>query len=950
MDAVDHPPADDANAAEWTRWCLTRLAYFEREAASDPLTNSVRRLAHDLSRLLADGAISLETLSRTAAALSDQGFEDRARTFAAAHADYAKSATADVVEAALRRFDGAPFGVVKAALAETRAGVVFTAHPTFAMSRALRAAFARRVEALIDADEPASSGPGLPHGPDASLELADEHLDVQEAIARAQTAMRAINREIFLWARSRFPKEWRQLAPAPLSLATWVGYDLDGRTDIHWGDTLRIRLEEKAEQLRRYARALAGIVLTQGSDKQTALVGRLDAAAALAAEQAALFSGDLNDAAVVTRAANRLTDEDSRRLISLAEIRAGLCALIEGAGDDAALALLLLRAEMAELGLGVARIHLRINAAQVRSAVRADLGLDPDREFLDRSTLTTAASKAAGVESRRVNLASIFLEQMTARRQFMLCAQILKHIDADTPIRFLIAESESPATVMGAVYLARLFGVDHRLDISPLFETPEAIERGGRLMERLLAEDEYLDYIRERGRIAIQCGFSDSGRFMGQAPADLAIERLHILLARGLAARGVTGVETVIFNTHGESMGRGGFPGDLAARFDYALTPWARSAFITRGLRVNAESSFQGGDGYLHFETDRLAAATVLAKFAWSFGDVAPDKSDRFYADINYSWDFYRGIKGWQEELFDDPDYQVAIGAFGPSLLFQTGSRRLRRQAGSGVSTGPRSLRAIPHNAILQQLGAPANVFGGAGTTAGSEPDRLLDLVRGSARARQTLAIIRHARALTSLPVTRAYAALFNAAYWIGRAGSSADPGEAKACEVIAHHLAPQTATTAIGRFANHLAADLARLDRILLDLDGEAARRDRHESRRPLHALHAIRNAMILHAFLLAGSLPAFSQRHDVSRASVLNLAMELRFNHLADLLEEIFPAVRPSAAELSGVSEPGDAAPDAARGYPEIHAKVIAPLRYVFQAMREIGVGVAHFYGAYG
>ncbi|MEQ8936450.1 MAG: phosphoenolpyruvate carboxylase [Amphiplicatus sp.] len=539
---------------------------------------------------------------------------------------------------------------------------------------------------------------------------------------------------------------------------------------------------------------------------------------------------------------------------------------------------------------------------------------------------------------------------MTARRQFMLCAQILKHIDADAPIRFLIAESEAPATVMGAIYLARLFGVEHRLDISPLFETPDAIERGGRLVERLLAEDEFVDYIRARGRIAVQLGFSDSGRFMGQVAANLAIERLQILVARALAARGVSDIEVVLFNTHGESMGRGGYPGDLEARFDYILTPWTRAAYKMRGLRINAESSFQGGDGFLHFQTDALAQTTINAILTWSFRRIEADKQDRFYADINYSWDFYRGIKHWQEELFDDPDYQVSIGAFAPNLLFTTGSRKVRRQAGSGVSIGPRSLRAIPHNAILQQLGAPANVFGGAGTTAGSEPDRLLDLVRGSARARQALGIIRDARAHTSLPAMRAYAAMFNATFWITRAGAASDPVVAKACEAIALHLAPLTVTTALNRFANHLAADLARLDRILLELDGADARRERYAGRRPLHALHAVRQAMIMHAFMLVAGLPAFSPRHDLSRSGILDYAMELRFDALADVLEEIFPAKRPSAAALSGVREEGDASEDAARGYPEIHTRVTAPLRAVHQSIREIGVGLAHFYGAYG
>lgn len=947
--AVADAPSPRAALAEWMAWCTGRLEHYEREAQRDPLTNSVRRLAHELSELLAAGGLELETLSAIGAGFSDLGFEARARDFARAHAAGAGASPAALVGAALAPFEGASFDEARAAIEATRAGVVFTAHPTFAMSRGLRTAFASRAEALSRDENAPAVSPGLPHAPDPSLTLAGEHCDVQEAIVRAQNAMRALNREMLAWARARHPARWSELSPQPLSLATWVGYDLDGRTDIHWSETLRLRLEEKQAQLARYADMLAAI--PPAGAARDALEARLRGAAALAGEQAALFAADFADAAAVAAAANRLSDDDPRRLVTLEPACAALAELIAAApDDDARLSLCLLRAEMKALGLGSARIHLRINAAQVRSALRADLGLDPDREFIDRSTLSAAAEMAAAAAQRRVNLASIFLEQMTARRQFMLCAQIVKHIDADTPIRFLIAESESPTTVMGAIYLARLFGVEHRLDISPLFETPEAIERGGRLIERLLAEEAFVDYIRGRGRIAVQLGFSDSGRFMGQIAANLAIERLQILVARALAAAGVRDVEVVLFNTHGESMGRGGYPGALGERFDYILTPWTRAAFEMRGLKVNAESSFQGGDGYLHFQTERLAQATVNALFAWSFRRIEADKSDRFYADINYSWDFYRGVKNWQEHLFDDPDYQVSIGAFAPNLLFTTGSRKVRRQAGSGVSVGPRSLRAIPHNAILQQLGAPANVFGGVGAAAGGEPDRLIELARGSARARQALGLIRHARGLASLPALRAYAAMYNATYWIGRAGASADPGVAKACETIAQHLAPLAVTIALGRFANHLAADLARLDRVLLELDGEAARRERHAGRRPVHALHAVRQAMIMHALILVAGLPAFSPRHDVSRASILDQAMELRFDALADLLEEIFPAARPGAAALAAVAEPADDCDDAARGYPEIHLKVIAPLRSIHRSIREIGVGLSHFYGAYG
>ena len=137
-----------------------------------------------------------------------------------------------------------------------------------------------------------------------------------------------------------------------------------------------------------------------------------------------------------------------------------------------------------------------------------------------------------------------------------------------------------------------------RVDISPLFETPEALERGGRLIERLLAEPVYRDYIAGRGRLAIQLGYSDSGRFMGQAGAQLAIERLHILTARALARYGVKGVAVVVFNTHGESMGRGAHPGCFNERLDHLLTPWARGKFAAAGAPVIHETSYQGGDGF----------------------------------------------------------------------------------------------------------------------------------------------------------------------------------------------------------------------------------------------------------------------------------------------------------------------------------------------------------------
>src|ERR1700712_1062988 len=200
----------------------------------------------------------------------------------------------------------------------------------------------------------------------------------------------------------------------------------------------------------------------------------------------------------------------------------------------------------------------------------------------------------------------------TAVRLFLTMVEIIHHIDGDAPIRMLVAECEQPTTMLAALYYAKLFGIADKVDISPLFETESALEQGGRFLDALLAEDAYRQYGRARGRVAIQTGFSDAGRFVGQIPAALAIERLQGRLAETMAKHGLTDVAALIFNTHGESMGRGGHPVDMADRLTWPMSAWARRHFAQAGIRTELEASFQGGDGYMFFRTPELALATLV--------------------------------------------------------------------------------------------------------------------------------------------------------------------------------------------------------------------------------------------------------------------------------------------------------------------------------------------------
>ena len=66
----------------------------------------------------------------------------------------------------------------------------------------------------------------------------------------------------------------------------------------------------------------------------------------------------------------------------------------------------------------------------------------------------------------------------------------------------------------------------------------------------------------------------------------LAIERLQGRLAEAMAANGLGDVAALVFNTHGESMGRGAHPASLTDRLEWPLSPWARRRFARAGIRL----------------------------------------------------------------------------------------------------------------------------------------------------------------------------------------------------------------------------------------------------------------------------------------------------------------------------------------------------------------------------
>lgn len=938
MDSAPDPAADGARlAAE----LVARTGDIFERAARDPFGKPVLSVALAITREIDDGRLDPEALEGLVRHLRDTAFADRAQRLA----DYVGGVDMAANAAALDRVAGhvlrpdpddspVPWARFRESVERTRYAAVFTAHPTFSLRAGVARALAQAAGGQADARRaPRATASHRPEAPT----LEEEFARAVDAIANGRDALDRLNARLLAVARSSWPERWTELVPRPLILSSWVGYDTDGRTDIGWWDTLRLRLRMKRLQLLRLQGQLLPVpaAATLAERVETA-VGEVEAQIGLCPEGP--------DADAVAAFARALVAGRDRALVTPDPLLPGFAAAIAGADEAGRQALAVARAGLVAHGLSLAHTHVRLNAAQLHNVVRQRLGIvDFVEDPAHRRALLTAINGALDtVEPVAVDFGGLLAEQASAARLMMTVAQIVKHVDGSAPVRFLIAETESGYTLLAALWLARLFGVERQIEISPLFETAEALEQGARVLDEALRSRHYRAYLEATGRLALQFGYSDSGRYVGQLAASNQIERLRLRIADTLARHGVRGVEVILFDTHGESIGRGAHPGSLADRLKYLSPTASRQALSRASLAVREESAFQGGDGYLLFGTPELALAVVARIAEHAFHPAAGPIEDPIYADPDFVADFFATVRVQMEGLVEDAGYAALLGAFGPSLLDPTGSRPAARQSdGMGTTQRirhPRDLRAIPNNAILQQLGWCANTLHGLGAAAARQPEAFDDLRRRSRRFHRAMEFAQHALAHSDVEVLRAVVATLDPATWIDRAQHTMRPGRREALMAVARALEGLDLWSAVQSMFRRVQADHLALRVAWPDAPRMAMREV---------LLHALRLALIHRIWLLAAEIPDFSPRHGVTRAVLVQAILRLEVPQALALLSEIFPdAADPASARDYG--EPG--APRAAGAYGREHAEIFQPMARCFALVREIAVAVTHEVGAFG
>jgi phosphoenolpyruvate carboxylase len=923
----------------------TALSERRSAAERDPFTNPYLLFALDLTRRMETGEADLDAVQAVIRDIAADGFEARAARLRAYLGEPEPEQDRAALRAVFERLAAGGFEAYAEALAKPVFGVVTTGHPTFALREELYLALAELAAGrgadgapLDEADREARLrlARDQAQGPPADLTLDLEHAWSVKALSNALDALGEARGIALDVGREHWPDRWTELDPELLTLATWVGFDQDGRTDVTWLVSIGKRLALKAAALGRLlprAEAVAPKAAVRLKRALDLTKLQMDALSAVA--------GDVGQTAGLSRALvegrkNSLADPEPL----LAEIEKALAAAKD---DDAKAALIALRADIRTQGVCLAHIHVRLNSAQLHNAVRREVGLEtsPADPANRRAYFAAINTLIADCKPASVGFQSLLEEPTSAKRLFITIAQMKKFIDASSPVRFLIAETESGFTLLAALYYARLFGVEDIVEISPLFETEEALARGEAVIEEALKSPHFRDYLKAQGKLCIEFGFSDSGRFIGQMAATFRIERLRLRLAELMEREGLGDLEIVLFNTHGESMGRGGHPSSLYDRLAYCAPAQNRQAFARRGITVREEDSFQGGDGYLPFFTRDLARATVRGLIEFAFEPLG-ETDDPIYARPDFASDFFATIQQAFDGLAGERDYASFLSLFGTRLLNKTGSRPEQRQSEGAAQVRTfahvSELRAIPNNAILQGLGDLANTTFGVASAAAKDPETFAEMMQGSDRFRRALAMASTAAGLGDLPAARAYGATVNPSLWLDRR-AGAPPGEATVLPKLVGLAERAGMTAAMSRTLRRLRAEPA----FPLELK-EEARRDR------VRLLHGLRLALIQRIALLAARIPPFTPFQDVTIEDVQGQLLRLEVTKAVETLKARFPAHRERKSAAGRFGETPTYDPGEADGYAHEHATLFDPLLRLHALLLQTTTALDHEIGACG
>ena len=255
---------------------------------------------------------------------------------------------------------------------------------------------------------------------------------------------------------------------------------------------------------------------------------------------------------------------------------------------------------------------------------------------------------------------------------------------------FIISMTQNADDILSVLLLAQWSELHNRkgevpLDVAPLLETVDDLDRGPEILDILLSTSLYRDHLKTReNRQMVMIGYSDSNKDGGLASARWALQNAQLTLVEAVEAHDI---ELTLFHGRGGTISRGGSKTHVAVLGAPPGTVNGRLRVTEQGEIINEKYGLRGiALRTLEQVVGSLALATALPRHR---GNDEPEWHAMMDVIANESRSAYRKL------IYETPEFYDYFRKATPIDLIERmriGSRPSARGARKGID----ALRAIP--------------------------------------------------------------------------------------------------------------------------------------------------------------------------------------------------------------------------------------------------------------
>ena len=499
-----------------------------------------------------------------------------------------------------------------------------------------------------------------------------------------------------------FPDRGSVRVPVLMRFGTWVGGDMDGNPHVTAKSIRQTLARQRALVLNLYYRECGELAghLSQGSGR----VGVSDEIK----KRTELYAGHFAEAAASLPARYRqMPYRAFLRLVAarlkatyddhafpyespnefVADIELIADSLRANKGRNAGLfAVRRLLRRVRTFGFFLATVDIRQNAFVHRRVIGE--ALQEDRWLAADDEERTRRLEQA-LERRESPLGELSSEGRRTLAVFQTIAHCRRKYGREAIGPYIVSMAHGPDDVLSVLLLAKWGNLGPKreavpLDIAPLFETGEDVERAPKIMERLLKDKLYREHLRSRGdQQIVMLGYSDSHRDGGVAAARWSLQKAQHALVATMQRYGVA---LTIFHGRGSTMSR-----TAGAQHEAVLA--APSGAVAGRLRMTEQgesiNNKYGLRGIALRTFEQVVSAVLLVTVRPPAANAAEARWQSIMEEIAVA------SRGAYQSLLSDPeDFMEYFRAATPiDVIERIGSRSERAEH---VTESPGEFRAAP--------------------------------------------------------------------------------------------------------------------------------------------------------------------------------------------------------------------------------------------------------------